>query len=87
MDRVQTGIHSIGTTLKPKKKNNGTEEASGKLVIRCNTPPAVEEALHDVQAKVDLVYDKLVSEAESNELRDQPDTSDLPQTETKLLNK
>ncbi|XP_012264272.2 uncharacterized protein LOC105690770 isoform X2 [Athalia rosae] len=87
VDRVQTGIHSIGTNLKSRKKKNETEEASGKLVIRCNTPPAVEEALQDVQAKVDLVYDKLVSEPESNELHDQPDTSDLPRTEAKLLNK
>ncbi|XP_015512430.2 uncharacterized protein LOC107218903 isoform X1 [Neodiprion lecontei] len=87
VDRVQTGIQGIGTTLKQKKKRNETEEASGKLVIRCNTPPAVEEALQDVQAKVDLVYDKLLSETDSNELNDQPESSDLPQAEAKLLNR
>lgn len=87
VDRVQTGLHSIGTTLKQKRKRNDTEEASGKLVIRCNTPPAVEEALQDVQAKVDLVYDKLMSETESNELNDQPESSNLPHAEAKLLNK
>ncbi|XP_024942556.1 uncharacterized protein LOC107269500 isoform X2 [Cephus cinctus] len=88
VDRIQTGLATIGTSLKPKRRRNDTsDESGGKFVIRCNTPPAIEEALRDVRAKVDLMYDRVVSDGDSNELADQPASAETVITESQMLNK
>ncbi|KAF2897280.1 hypothetical protein ILUMI_08896 [Ignelater luminosus] len=64
LDRILSAKQNANGKASLIKKS--TEETKGKLTIKCNTPPIVEELLQDVASKVDVIFDKMNTEDNSS---------------------
>lgn len=59
-------VASQGANGKAALMRKNSEETKGRLTIKCNTPPIVEELLQDVASKVDIIFDKMNTEDNSS---------------------
>lgn len=90
LDKLQAQHTSSQTLISRQlndKKRVESEEQKGKLLIKCNTPPKVEEILNDVSSKVDLMFDKFTkSEEVSEEIKnyeEQKDSTEITSQEAR----
>lgn len=66
LDKLQ-----LSKQISSPKQNE--DDLKGKLMIKCNTPPIVEELLKDVSSKVDVMFDEI---SKTDEIFDQVENED-----------
>lgn len=89
IDKMQMQFSSSQSILMKqitdKRKIEGDEQR-GKLLIKCNTPPKVEELLSDVASKVDVMFDKFTGSEENTDYlntEEQRDSSEITSQESR----
>lgn len=89
LDKLQMQ-HSSSQSMLAKQLNdnkrtsdNPEGQQKNKLMIKCNTPPIVEELLSDVASKVDVMFDKFTGADEQSDESSGDDTNVDLSSETK----
>lgn len=59
LKNIEEKIDKLQTGTKGSAQKQDGDDVKGKLTIKCNTPPIVEETLKDIASKVDLMFDNV----------------------------